>query len=114
MRARFRSRFVFVLLSKFDLAKSLEWHYNKIHHGKEPMDGAGGTVKNLLFRAVKPEEISVKTPEELVNAANLLRPLIPSIYLPVSEMLVKSPNVANTPPVSEIFAVQNKCHDKAV
>ena len=49
MGAQFLSRFVFMLLSKFDhdLAKSLEWHYNKAHDGKEPMGEAGGTVKNI-------------------------------------------------------------------
>ena len=48
MGAQFLSRFAFMLLSKFDhdLAKSLEWHYNKAHDGKGPMGEAGGTVKN--------------------------------------------------------------------
>ena len=53
MGTQFHSRFLFILLSKFNLTKSLKWYYNEAHCGKGPMDGVGGTLKNLVFRAVK-------------------------------------------------------------
>ena len=31
---RFHSWFVFMLISKFELAKSHEWHYNEFYYGK--------------------------------------------------------------------------------
>ena len=54
MGAQFRSRFVFKLLAGAMLPKkSLTWCYNERHHGKGPMDGVGGTVKNAVYREVK-------------------------------------------------------------
>ena len=41
--AQFRSRYVFTLLSTFDISVNLTWHYNERHHSKGPMDGIDGT-----------------------------------------------------------------------
>ena len=48
--SQFRSRFVFKLLSLYRPELLLEWNYNETHHGKGPMDGIGGTIKNVGFR----------------------------------------------------------------
>ena len=44
-----RSRFVFRLLTEdfFD-GVDLTWNYNEKSHGKSPMDGVGGIVKNIF------------------------------------------------------------------
>lgn len=75
MGAQFHSRLMFMLLSKFDLKKSLKWCYNEAYHGEEPIDRVVGTVKNLVFRAMKLENT---TPKEVRNAANLFIPSISS------------------------------------
>ena len=50
MGAQFRSKFIFQLLAgTMFLNKSLCWFCNERHHGKGPMDGAGGTIKNVIF-----------------------------------------------------------------
>lgn len=49
IRAQFRAYFIFMLLSKFDLTKSLERHYNAVHYGTGPMDRVGGRVKKLVL-----------------------------------------------------------------
>ena len=87
MAAQFRSRLVFMLLSTIDDAIDLEWQYIEAHHGKGPMDGVGGTVKTLVFRAVKSGKISVRDPEEFVKDVNDIVPLIRSIYMPIVDML---------------------------
>ena len=87
MVAQFRSRFVFMLLSTIDHAIDLEWHYNEAYHGKGPMDGVGGTIKNLVFHAVKSGKIWVRDPEEFAKAANDIVPSIRSIYMPIVDML---------------------------
>ena len=74
MGAQFRSRFVFMLLSTMDQTFDLEWHYNEAHHGKGPMDGVGGTIKNLVFRGVKSGKVFVRNPKEFVKAANEIVP----------------------------------------
>ena len=52
--AQFSSRSVFRLLTE-DLFDGVEltWNYNEKSHGKGPMEGVGGTVKNIIFRKVK-------------------------------------------------------------
>ena len=48
---------VIYLHLKFDLTKSLEWDYKKVHQGTGPLDRVGGSLKkNLAFRAVKSEK----------------------------------------------------------
>ena len=46
--AQFRSRFVFKLLANYRRNLQLEWNYNEAHHSKAPMDGIGGTIKNVF------------------------------------------------------------------
>lgn len=75
MGTQFHSRLMFMLLSKFDLKKSLQWYYNEAYHGEEPIDRVVGTVKNLVFRAM---ELEKTTPKEFRNAANLVIPSISS------------------------------------
>ena len=48
MNTQFRSCFVFTLLSLFDENKNLERHFMEVHHGKRPMGGVGGTIKNQV------------------------------------------------------------------
>ena len=83
-----------MLLSTIDQAIDVEWHYNEAHHGKEPMDGAGGTIKNLVFRVVKSGKVSVRDPEEFAKAAN---DIVPSILsLPVVTLHANQEYVGRT------------------
>ena len=79
------------------------------------MDGVSATVKNLVFRAAKPEKFSLKISEEFTNAANLIIPLISSIYLPTPEMLVEPPKAPNVPPTPETLQMHqiHKTYKKA-
>ena len=43
---KFCSRFVFHFLTKIQLEKNITWFYNERGHGKGPVDGIVGTVKN--------------------------------------------------------------------
>ena len=95
-----------MLLSTIDHAIDLEWHYNEAHHGKGPMDGVGGTIKNLVFRAVKSGKISVRDPEEFVEAANDIVPSIWSIYMPIVVMLEEPLKVANARAIPETLQVR--------
>ena len=57
--AQFRSRFVFKLLADYRPDIQVEWNYNEAHHGKGPMDGIGGTVKNVVYRQVKSGNVTI-------------------------------------------------------
>ena len=53
MSSQFRARFLFHFLIKIQLEKNITWHYNERGHGRGPMHGNEGTVKNLVFKKVK-------------------------------------------------------------
>ena len=61
MNAQFRSRFNFKLLAS--TLEKISWFYNEMHQGNGPMDGVGGTLKNVVFRKVKSGQTVVQTPE---------------------------------------------------
>ena len=38
------------MMTHFNPDYTIQWYYNeRRHHGKGPMDGAGGTAKNMIF-----------------------------------------------------------------
>ena len=92
--AQFRSRFVFRLLTEnlFDNVE-LIWNYNEKIHGKGPMDGVGGTVKNIIFRKVKSGFITINTPLEFHQAVLKFVPSIHSVYLVDADVLSEPENI---------------------
>ena len=63
----FKSPVLIGLMTYFDKTMDIEWHYNEAHHGKGPMDGVGGTVKNIVFRNVKSGKALINSPKEFAN-----------------------------------------------
>ena len=61
------------------------------------MDVVGGTIKNLVFRAVKSGTFSVRDPEKFAKAANDIVPSIRSLYMPIEDILEEPAEVANDP-----------------
>ena len=115
--SQFRSRFVFSFLRHFHLEKEIEWHFNEAHHGKGPMDGLVGTIKNKVFREVKPGRLTTTSPEEFSNAAERLVPKMVSIYLPINEMIEKpsyAKDVPKTTDTLKIHKVVRKIHKDAI
>ena len=63
MGAQFRSCFEFQILVGAILPnKSPMRLHNERHHGKDPMDGVGGTVKNVVFQKVKSGQVAIYLP----------------------------------------------------
>ena len=77
--SQFRSRFVFKLLTTMHPEMNLEWHYNEAHHGKGPMDGIGGAVKNAVFREVLSGAAKISSPKEFAEYMNHAMKYIPCI-----------------------------------
>ena len=78
--SQFRSRFVFYLLHSLYPEKELEWNYNEAHHGKGPIDGIGGTLKNQVFQHVKSGRVIISSPKDFALATNKYVPSISTIY----------------------------------
>ena len=90
MGAQSGSRFAFQLLTgKMFLNKSLCWFYKERHHSKGPMDGVGGTIKNVIFRKVKSGQTVVHTPKELSDTVMKFVLSIITMYLPRSDEIVE-------------------------
>ena len=91
--AQFRSRYVFMLLTMLKPELSLEWHYNEAHHGKGPMDGVGGTVKNMVYRRVLAGDVVIDNPKKFADFANEVCH-VDSLFLP-GESLMQGPEQIN-------------------
>ena len=92
--SQFRSKFVFKLLTLIFPEINIEWHYNEAHHGKGPVDGIGGAVKNTVFRKVLSGEAKIASPEEFAKYANDICE-VHSLYLPTDEILAEPEEVEN-------------------
>ena len=104
-----------MLLSQSDETKNLEWDYMETHHGKGPMDGAGGTIKNQMYKEVKSGRLVIDTPQKFAMAAQTLVTAITILYLPESEMLQEPNEIENVVPETfQIHKVVRKFNSQGV
>ena len=78
----------------------IKWHYNEAHHGKGPMDGIGGTIKNVVYRRVMAGDLVINTPEEFVTKADELSHGIKCLYLPSNEIPNEPSDIADAPGIA--------------
>ena len=77
------------------------------NHGKGPMDGIGGTVKNVIFRKVKSGHCQVRTPIKFCEQSNKYTN-IKSLYVLQSEVpeepeeIKAAPGIENTLKVHKV------------
>ena len=92
--AQFCSHFVFRLLTEdlFD-GVELKWNYNEKSYWKGPMDGAGGTVKNIIFRKVKLGFVTIDSPFEFHQAILKFFTSVKSVYLSDTGVLNELENI---------------------
>ena len=104
--AQFRSKFVFCLTSVFPERFNVTRYYNERHHGKGPMDGIGGCVKNVVYRAVMAGREVITTPKEFAVCADRLVKGIRCIYLPVGDVMIEPDNVKDAPYSTDMHILQ--------
>ena len=78
--AQLSSRFALKLTSSYRPYFLINWHYNKTHHSKDSIDGAGGTIKNLVFRRLKLRQTIINLAEDFCKAANQFIPSITMLF----------------------------------
>ena len=103
--AQFRSRFVFKLLAGINSSIKLTWCYNERHHGKGPMDGIGGTIKNCVYRDVMSGKCVINTPKEFADHVEKSVKGVTSLYLPVEDVLVEPDDIEVSPKIPETLQV---------
>ena len=70
------------------------------------MDGVGGTVKNVLFRAVFSRKTVIQTPRDFANYTNENIKDIGCIYIPHKDIPDEPKEIESTRYVKEISALQ--------
>eukprot|EP00111_Clytia_hemisphaerica_P010989 TCONS_00032233-protein len=85
--SQFRSKYVFALTPFFPKPFIVTRYYNERHHGKGPMDGLGGCVKNLVYRAVMSKKEVITTPEQFARCAQKLSKNVVCVYMPSKEVM---------------------------
>ena len=102
MGPQFRSRFALQILAGIILpSKSLMWLCNGRHHGKSPIDGVGGTLKNVAFRKVKSGQVVIYSPQEFSEAVKIFVPAIHAVYLPESENIIEPKGIESSRKIKE-------------
>ena len=86
--------YVFQLLTIIQPGLHIECHYNEANHGKGPMDGIGGTIKNLVYRRVLARDIVINNPKQFASYANEICK-VDSLYLPSQDLLQEPDEVKN-------------------
>ena len=104
--SQFRSRYVFHLTTVFPESYRVIRYYNERHHGKGPMDGIGGCVKNVVYRAVLAEKVVINTPKEFSDFANDHIKTISVLYMSSSEILNEPEHIKDTPYVESMCTLQ--------
>lgn len=107
----------FLVSEPFPPWKKIEWQFNEAHHGKGPMDGVGGTIKNKVFREVKSGRFTITSPKKFSNAAERLVSKIVSIYLSINEIIEDPSYVKDSPIITntlKIYTFPRKIHKNAI
>ena len=71
---------------------------------KGPMDGIGGTVKNVVFKEVKSGRLSIETPKEFAEAADRLCK-VDCLYLPIDLYLDEPEGIDDAPEIKGILKI---------
>ena len=79
--------------------------YNERHHEKSPMDGARGTVKNVVFQKVKLGQVVIHSTQEFYEAVKTFVPTIHAVYLPESENIIKPKGIESSRKIKETLKI---------
>ena len=94
---QFRSKYVFALTSLFPSNFNVTRYYNERYHGKGPMDGIGGCVKNVVYRAVMAGCEVIETPQKFAKCVDRLVKGVHGVYQPIEEMLEEPEYIKEAP-----------------
>ena len=83
----------------------LEWNCNEAQHEKGPMNGIGGTIKNVVFREVKSRKVVINSPIEFCEAENKFFPSIKCLYQSGSYLLEELHDTENAPVIPNTLQI---------
>ena len=89
-----------------DHTLNMSWFYYECQHVKGPMDGLGGTEKNIVFRDSESGKCAINSPKKFAKYANKRVESITTLYLPECKLFVESNEVAKAPKIPQTLQVQ--------
>ena len=69
------------------------------------MDDVGKTIKNIIFRKVKPGQIVVHTPKEFSDANMKFVSSIITVYLPKLDEIIEPESIHQVPSIPKTFLI---------
>ena len=88
-----------------DRTVNLRRYYNERHHGKEPTDDVGGSIRNRIYRYAMSYKCVIKSPNEFSNYANKVVNGITSLYLPEDDLLTKVDHIEEVLKIPETLSI---------
>ena len=67
----------------------------KEHHGKESMDGIGGTLKNCVFYDVMSGKCVTDTPKQFAEYVDKVVKSVTSLQFPAEDILIEPDDIEN-------------------
>ena len=101
-------------MNHFNLDFTIQWYYNERYRRKGPMDGVGGTVKNMIFQHVKSRKCVINGATDFAEYANKIINDISCLYLAENEIMAepqdieKSPKIPRTLKVHKVLRTYNE------
>ena len=103
MSAQLKSSLYMFLRCYPPLTVNLTWCYHERHHGKSPIDGIGGTLKNSVYRMQG--ECVIDTPKQFAEYAERSVKGITSLYLPTEEFLKEQEDIESSPRITDTLQI---------
>ena len=103
--SQFRSRYTFYLMTMYDPMYDITWYYNERHHGKGPMDGIGGTIKNIVFRHVKSGKCVIDTPKQFAEYAAGEIKGVTCLYMPERKLVSEPEEIEQAPKIEQTLQI---------
>ena len=98
MRGTVSIKVRFCLLTEIRKDVDIVCHYFEAHHGKDPMDGIGGNIKNMVFKKVLSRITVINTPKTFAEFANTVS-TISCLFLPNEDLLQEPDHVKDFTPI---------------
>ena len=91
----FKSKFMFVWTSSLRVRRGIcaNWHYSATSHGKDAVDGVGGTIKRSVFRSIKARTHHINNAEQYAACAQQVLTNITIIHISSAAITAKKPEL---------------------
>ena len=98
-KSQCQSRFIFALMTHFNPDYTIQWYYNKHHHGTGPREGVGGTVKHLIFQHVKSKKCVINGANDFAEYKNKIINGISCLFLVENEIIAEPQDIKTSPKI---------------